>query len=177
MTSVSCYRGVMFIKNVQGFSLVGVIIVAGLMSGLALVLAELRKQQLTLQKKSISSIEVEALAQRITRILYNAEACLNTIGKTTDLSSTSPISLDSIKNQSGEDVIKSVTLDPNAIYGNGLLKIDSIDLRNINIDGNRAELVLSVTMKKTSRAITGYKTTVRDISLEGGTCFQPTHSL
>ena len=136
-----------------------------------MVLAQIQKQQLTLQKKVQSSTEIETLKHRITRILYSPDACLQTVrAATTPLASGSPltpatgsITLSSIKNANGTDLITvadSTTGQPT--YGNGLIKINSIELEPTGISGTDiVQVRLSVTMEKTSRAITGYKLAVR----------------
>ena len=131
-----------------------------------MVLAKLNKQQTTLQKKSESWAEAEALSLRISRILYNSAACLNTIRND---SSDNPIafnpgvtsvSLGHIKNNSGQSIISQ-----NGIYGNRLIKILSLTLEEITVAGTVGKMNLQVVLEKTSQSITGYKKTVRTYPL------------
>ena len=150
--------------------MVGAISAAGLMGGLAMVLAQIQKQHPTLQKRTQSSVELEALSQRISRILYNPDACLNTIRNTTPstpaFTNGSSFPVSSIKNANGTDVIEvanSTTGLPT--YGNGLIKINSIQLRSNTVTSTGAQFTLAVTMEKTSRAITGYRQANRNYRL------------
>ena len=157
--------------------MVGAISAAGLMGGLAMVLAQLQKQQLTLQKKIQSSIEVQSLTDRITRILYDRDACLNTIGSGTDLSATTPISLTSIKNKRDADAIKVANANGKPSYGNRLIKVNSIELDNIDLTAAPAgRLDLTIVMEKTSRAVKGQRTVSKTFKLavQVNTANQPT---
>ena len=144
--------------------MVGALTAAGLMGGLAMVLAQLSRQQLVLQKRSQSQSEVEAISRRIGRILNNPQACLNTVSSATfgsGLTTNSTITLASIKNQSNVDVYAT-----NQTYGNGLVKISSLILRDIRFSGSTGvNTELQVTLEKTSRAVTGYKKAVRTYDL------------
>ena len=146
--------------------MITVIVASGMTGGLAVVLAKLNKQQVTLQKKSESWVEVEALSQRISRILYNKTACLNTIQND---SADNPIafnpgvtsvSLGHIKNNGGQSIISQ-----NGIYGNRLIKVVSLALEDITVVGNVGKMNLQVTLEKISQSITGYKKTVRTYPL------------
>ena len=154
----------------------GMLAAAGMMGGLALVLAELGKQQLSLEKKSASNLEVNALTQQIRRIIYDDAACRNTIGATTVLATgTTPtpvasVPLDSIRNKNGTEVFKkkSHPVDPDTTYGNDLIQIEQLLLRDIIISSGTirtAEVNLRVIFEKTSRAITGYNRVIKDFPL------------
>ena len=148
------------LSSIKGFSMAGVLAASGMMGGLALVLAELSKEQLRLEKRSESNIEVSLLSQKIRRIIYNQDSCTETIGIGTGLTTGSNIQLLSIKNSNGIEIFKTSANDPNVTYGNNLIKIDSLLLRDINITGTGtnkvAEMNLQIVFEKVSRAVTGY---------------------
>ena len=147
--------------GVRGFSIVAVIMLAGLVSGLSLILAQMSKQQVQLQKANDSRVEVEALSRRVERILYNPAACLHTIGPGIILTNGGPnIEILEIKNHSGAKVFEK-----NGIYGNRLVKVVSLFLKDISITGSIAKLNFQVLLEKTSRAIQGNKQVVRDFPL------------
>ena len=155
------------LSNIFGFSMVGAITAAGLMGGLALILAQMSRQQLVLQKRAQTWSETEALAQRIGRILYNPQACLNTLATVnfhSGITTSTTISLSSIKNKSNRNVIQI-----NQTYGNGLVKVSSLILKNINFIGStnsgNIKLTFQVTLEKTSKAIDGYKKAIRTYDL------------
>ena len=66
--------------DIKGFTLVGVLIAAGMSGGLATILAQLTRQQMVVQTRSQTGIDMDELSQRISNILRNKQACLNTIG-------------------------------------------------------------------------------------------------
>ena len=134
-----------------------------------MVLAELSKQQLSLEKKSDTNTEISTMTGHIRRLIYNDESCLETVGLNTDLSGITSFSRNSIKNQAGNEIFKISSYDPSASYGNGLLTISSLIFNIINISGTGAnqiaEINLRVTFNKTSRAITGHNLAVQNYPL------------
>ena len=152
--------------NIQGFAMLTVIAASGMTGGLALVLAKLSKQQMILQKRNESWSEIEALSERISRILYNNTACLNTIrndsndNPVTFTPGMSRVTLGHIKNNGGDDVISQ-----NGIYGNRLIKVSSLMLENITVTGTVSKMNLQITLERISKSITGYKKTVRTYPL------------
>ena len=154
------------LANALGFSLAGALAAGGLMGGLALVLAELSKQQVRLEKRGESDLEIDILSQQIRRLLDGGDSCLATIQGNT-FTNGGTITINHVGN----------TLRANNTYG--LAKIVSLNLRDIAISGTTAEFNLQVTFEKTSRAVTGYKRTVRTfpLSAELGTGAQPTRCL
>ena len=153
-------------KNVRGFAMITVIVAFGMTGGLAMVLAKLSTQQMTLQKRSESWVELEALTQRIGRILYNSTACFNTIQNDSSgnpivfNSGITTVSLGHIKNNGGRNVISS-----NDVYGNGLIKISSLALEGITVADSVGRMNLQVTLEKIAKSITGYKKAVRTYPL------------
>ena len=152
--------------------MVGAIASAGLMGGLALVLAQMHKQQLTLQKKTQTTAEVEALEQRIGRTLYNREACLNTVrttstGAATTITGTgTSVNLGSIRNVGDTAIVEVANTSGTPTYGNGLVRVNSIAFDvDQHSPGSSARITMEVTMEKTARAITGYRLAVQSYSL------------
>ena len=147
--------------GVRGFSIVAVIMLAGLVSGLSLILAQMSKQQMQLQKANDSRVEVDALSRRIERILYNPTACLHTIGSGITLTNGGPnIEILNIKNRSGARVFEK-----NGIYGNRLIKMVSLFIKDITVNNSMAKVNFQITLEKTSRALQGNKRVVRDFPL------------
>ena len=130
--------------------MVGAISAAGLMGGLALVLAQLSRQQLVLQKRGQTQSEVEAISRRIGRMLYNPEACLMTVRASNfptmaSFTSVQTFSAPAIKNQKGGDVY-----EVNKTYGNGLVKVSSLKFKNLASIGGTVNIKtkLQVTLEK-----------------------------
>ena len=147
--------------GVRGFSIIAVIMLAGLVSGLALILAEMSKQQVLLQESNDSRVEVDALSKRIERILYNPAACIKTIGSGINLTSGGAnIELLSIKNRRGARIFEK-----NGIYGNRLVKVISLFIKDITVSGSIAKVNVQVLLEKTSRAIRGNKRVTREFPL------------
>ena len=150
------------LSNIQGFAMVTVIVASGMVGGLALILSQLSKQQMILQKRNESWLEIEAFSRRIVRIIYNKTACLNTIQNDFDSipialnPGVNTVTLKYIKNSGGQSVIRQ-----NGIYRNRLIKVSSLILKDINVVGNIGKMNLQVTLERTAKNITGYKKTVR----------------
>ena len=151
--------------DAKGFTIIGVIMAAGMLGGLALVLAQLSRQQLFLEKRSESALELAALHQRIERTIYDHTACIRTIkkdstGNPVTLAPGSAVNLRHIKNRNGQNVISK-----NRTYGNDLIKIISLTLEDTAVTGTTAETNLKVTFEKTSDAITGHNRAVKSYPL------------
>ena len=142
----------------KGFSIIASIIAAGMIGGLALVLAEIIRQQQTMEKALDTNFEVNSMFNYITEVLKNKNACLFTLGAFQPVSNGKNVN--SIRNQ-GNRVIFNKT----AVYGNGLLKIASMNLQNVRITGNSGEVDLKIIFEKQSRAIKGYKRVSKTIPL------------
>ena len=124
------------VKN-TGFSILSVIVAAGLLGGLALMIAQLAKQQHQVQKKAETGTEVVALSRRILHTLYDGNACIQTLGSGTAIRPGTPLSVNAIKNKSGRDLIVT-----GGTYGNRLLKVSSIKVVNPVVNGDTAEAKL-----------------------------------
>ena len=137
-----------------------VIVAAGLMGGLALMIAQMAKQQHWIQKKAETGTEVVALSRRILHTLYDGNACIQTLGSGTAIRPGTPLSVNAIKNKSGRDMIVT-----GGTYGNRLLKVSSIKVVNPVVNGDTAEAKLEVVMERTSRAYTGQKRVTKNFDL------------
>ena len=154
-------------KNRRGFSIVGVLVAAGMMGGLALFLAQMNRDQHVAQKKAETGVEVVALSQRIVRTLYDGTACLNTLstGVTPPVAPnvvanvTIPVS--AVQNKSGQNIVEK-----NKTYGNRLIEIQDMKVKVAPVvTGDQAEAEFVVTLKRKSSAYTGQKTVVREFPL------------
>ena len=153
--------------NDKGFSLMSVLTAAGLMGGLALVMAQLTKQQHEMQKKGETGVEVVALSNRIVRTLYDGDACKNTLStRPNNQPSVVPIinmatkTLGSVRDKNDNKVYET-----GKIYGNGLLKVDSLKLLSPSISGNQATAKFEIVLHKQSRGVTGYKKVKKEFDL------------
>ena len=154
----------------RGFSMVGVIIAAGMAAGLAMFIAQTMKQQHSAQKLADTRAEVNAFSQRINRALYDGEACLLTLkqGQTNRnivAGSAGEFTLRTIKNSDGDEIIKTIAEDASVTYGNRLLKVSSMKVWDIRITGNQAEAKLEVVIRRESQAVTGQKTVKRQFPM------------
>ena len=104
----------------------GALAAAGILGGLAMVFAQLTKQQMQAQKAETG---VEIVSQRVVRTLYDGKACINTLGAGKNIAPGASFPLDAIKNKDDQVVYQALTADPNApSYGNRLLKVASLKL-------------------------------------------------
>ena len=139
------------------------LVAAGMIGGLAVVLAELIKQQQVAQKNTETYFEVNSLFRLIVRTLYDGDACTETLqvngGEIIDQRS-----IDAIRNKDGGEVLRV-----NQTYGNGLLRLESMTLGNPNIDtsnnGAFGEVALTVVIKKLGRAVKGYDRVSKSLPL------------
>ena len=144
----------------RGFSLVASLIAAGMIGGLALLLADISRQQQSTQKTIETNFEVNSLFNFIVRILQDKMACQLTLG--TALPIVDGRNIDFIRNKNAQSVIN--TADK---YGNGLLQVESMSLQNVRItkpppspgtpypEGS-GEVELKIVFEKLSRAVTGH---------------------
>ena len=137
--------------------MLGIIISAGIASGLALTLASVTKEQQVVQRRTETYFEINNLSYLILRTLEDAEACTQTLGPGTTIRNSSRWS--SIKNKDG-----GIVLDKTEKYGNNLIKIKSIAPKNIRITETRGEMSLQVTFKKLG-ATANNETTIRNFPL------------
>ena len=127
--------------NEKGFSIIGIIISAGVVSGLAITLSGFVRDQDTIQRKTESYFEISNLSYLILRTLENDKACTQTLGPGTKI--VNNIQWSSIKNRNGE-----IILDKSKKYGNELIEIQSMTPKNIQIQGTTGEMDLQVVFKK-----------------------------
>ena len=86
----------------RGFSIVGVIVAAGMLGGLALFLANITREQHVTQRKAETGVEITALQRKILSVLYDGEACTATLGPDSFLPlGSSTRSLTQLKNKAG----------------------------------------------------------------------------
>lgn len=143
----------------------GVLAAGGLMGGLALVLAELGRQQVSLQKRDETGVEIVNLTRRVNKLLYDNAACLETLKAGSSIGPTianggAAININNIKNENGIDVISQ-----GSVYGNGLVKVHAMRLRDLSVAGTVAEVNFQITFEKISRAIKGEKRVLKNFPL------------
>ena len=137
----------------------------GLTGGLVLIMAQLSREQISIQKKVETEIAIAELYQKINRMLENKQACINTVGAGTVLAPGSTVPLASIKNQKGENVVVKTNPGDNTSYSNRLLKIPTLELRDITVNGNVALSNLHITFEKMSKIIKGPDKTSKNFPL------------
>ena len=108
--------------------MIGVLAAAGLMGGLALVLAELTKQQMGIQKRLETEVEIISLSNRMVHVLYNGDSCKNTlyadIPAPYRINANDFHTINNIKDKDGDDVFSK-----GSVYGNRLVKIEDMQLK------------------------------------------------
>ncbi len=142
------------LKNNKGFTLVEVLIVAGLLAGLSLVLMNINKQQAVSQKKAETSIEMTSVHSAIVANLLNSESCTKTLAPSGDIRSAT---LTEIRNRRDEVIYNTTD-----IYNN-LIKIESMDIEGVSIlpavipAGTKGygELSIRFTYEKTAKILPG----------------------
>ena len=136
----------------------GVIVAAGMMGGLSLFLSEMTKRQQVVQKKVETGTEFTQLQHKILTVLYDGDACIATLGAGSTLENDREI--DKLKNRAGTVVVEK---DKKI---NRLLEVESMVIKNVRgSTGMTREADVEVTVKKISKAITGYDKIVRTYPL------------
>ena len=141
----------------------GTIVAAGLMGGLALLLAQLTRQQVATQKKAETGVEIVALSQQILRNLYDGSACLNTLGRSTAIAGAFPLTIpvNAIKDKNNRDIFVVGNT-----YRNRLVSFTSINLKvSAAPTGTQAEAVLEVVMNRESSAYKGQTAVTKSFPL------------
>ena len=153
--------------STRGFSVAGLLVAAGVMSGLALVLSQLSRRQMVIQRKAETGVEVAELSRKITRALQDGNACFETIRRATTTLDTSaaPYSVSDIMERGRGGNPPQAFLTQGGTYRNRLVRIDSMELTDVAIGGDIGQLNLKVTFEKNSRAITGQKTVIKTFPL------------
>ena len=141
-----------------GFSLVGGLAMAGMMGGLALLLANFSKQQQFVQKITETYFEVDSLFDIMARTLHGPEACKKTLGDGVAVVNARTVS--AIKNKDG-----GVIFNTTDKYGNRLIEIESMTLRNSQITGTSGTVDIEVVVKKLSSVIKGYNKVTRKLPI------------
>ena len=150
----------------RGFSMVGVLVAAGMAGGLSLFLAEMAKNQSQVQKRIETEAEVTAISQRIVRTLYDADACKHTLSTHATpaslpvIAAGTTLNINSIRSKQDKEVFKK-----DNTYGNGLVKIHSLKLLNPVITGNRAEAKFEAVFEKVNKSFTGYNKKTKEYPL------------
>ena len=145
----------------SGFTLMGVVITAGMMGGLSLLLAELTRKQQVVQKKAETQLEITSMMSRIVRTLYDEDACNYTLGVGQPINNGRDI--DFIKDKNDNAIFNKTDK-----YGNGLIRIKSLKVTNVRTSGTPAtsgELELELVIKKENKAITGSNEATRKLPI------------
>ena len=143
---------------------------AGIMGGLALMLAQLTKQQHVTQKKAETGVEITALSNLIVNTLSYGEACKNTIesgGASPAISAGASVTVPELR---GKGTLASgrVLLEAGLTYGNRLVKIASMELAvpsGATPVANQIGGGFEVVFERTSKAYTGQKTVSKSFPL------------
>lgn len=108
----------------KGFTLVEILVAAGLMGILAVVMMNIFKQQTFSQKKTEAGFELSTLQQSINTTLLNAQACTNTLTVIPNIAVPN-LTLTQIRDQAN-----NVQFQTGVSYGN-LVEIETIRLVNV----------------------------------------------
>ena len=146
------------VSGSEGFSLVSTMVAVGMMGLLSLALSQLTRQQVGIQKKVETYFEINNLSNKILRGLYDGDGCMETFGINSDIIGGRTLS--AIKNKNGEVVVDTVQK-----YGNRLIKVDSISIANVRINGTSGQMDLQVVFEKLNKSIRGYKKTTQSYPL------------
>ena len=145
-----------FSKN-SGFSILSVLVGAGLMGGLAMYLASVTKKQHTTQRVAETGAALTELHHKILSVLYDSESCTKTLvdtgfGGNDRLYDGRP--LQDLKNKDGDAVVQVGA----AGRISRMLEVESMIIRGIRGGAETKEANLLVTIKKLGEANAGKKT-------------------
>ena len=141
------------LKKERGFSIVGVLVAAGMLGGLSLYLATVTRQQHVTQRKAETGAELVGLHHKIIAVLYDSDACLATLGKGNILQ-VGP--LNKLVNKGN----KTMLAIGDEINRN--LKVENMEIENITNAGPQSKQAeIKVTLKKLGVANAGVITEKR----------------
>ena len=144
--------------NNRGFSIMGAIVAAGMMGGLALFLVKMTNQQQSEQKKAETRTELSAIHQKILTVLHDGQSCTETLGRGAILADGDRIP--KLKNREGE-----VVLEEGKAY-NRLLKVESMKIKKIHGSGAKTrELDIEIIFKRKGKANSGYDKVAKTFSI------------
>ena len=141
------------LKKERGFSIVGVLVAAGMAGGLALYLANIARQQHVTQRKAETGTEITQLQHKILSVFYDGDACTKTLvlpAPHNRLANGRVI--DELKNRQGTVVVKK------GVPINRLLQVEQMVIRNAQTTGKTREADIVITMKKLGVANAGVTT-------------------
>ena len=144
-----------------GLSLVAVIVASGAVSGLSLVIANLNKQQLFIQRKVKTHFEISNISNSILSMLFDSRACTYTLGGS-GITVFDGRPVPAIKNQKGSNKFTT-----NKSYGSNTFNIESIALADVILPAGspQGSANLKVTFKKIGKALKGYQKVVKSYPL------------
>ena len=146
-----------FLLNNLGFSIMGVLVAAGMMGGLALMLAQMTRQQIVNQKKAETGLEMNQLHHRILAVLYDGDACLKTMGKGGSLHNGR--TLDKLLNKGGKPVLEK------GVDINRTVRVERMVIQKVEGVGQTKEAEVWVTIKKLGEANKGMAEIVKKFPL------------
>ena len=147
----------------NGFTLIGVILAAGMTGSLSLLLAQMSRQQLVTQKKAETGAEIIQTTSRISRMLQNNAACVNTLTSGTGsltINNGGTIGLTDLRDKNNNAFMSAGTT-----YSNGLIQLSNIAVKNVTLNNTTGKLDVTVTLRKASPAIKGQKNVVKTFPL------------
>ena len=93
-------------RSHRGFSIIGVIVAAGMAGGLALLLTRITKEQMVSQKKAETGLEITQVQHKVLSAFYDGDACTQTMGGQ-DIANLQPVT--KINNRSGTVILTTGT--------------------------------------------------------------------
>lgn len=148
----------------KGFTLVEVLVAAGMLGGLALYLMNISQKQHVVEKRAETSFEINTISGSITQSLLNKESCSSTLGIGNVI--TDGTQLEAIRNRAG-----NIMYDKNNLYSNNQLKFNEIKVSELvtsNIpSGNKyGEAKIEITFEKVSKILSGNKTITKKFPIQ-----------
>jgi hypothetical protein len=139
------------LNSQAGFSIVQVLIAAGLMGGLALMMAKLGQNQAKMQRKAIEDQDLNQFVNTVQKHLLNHEACKNTFENV--------VGLNSDGDDDDEHVDKILNFEKNTVFAVNTTSnyLDTDPSPNLKITSMRAirgagtELKLEIEIEKTNK--------------------------
>jgi Tfp pilus assembly major pilin PilA len=118
------------LKKESGFSLVEIMVAAGMIGGIALALMQMQKNATRTSSEFEGKMDIAGIQNEIQQILAVPENCLQTFVGKNAVSAVNTVNAIKFKNTSGVfvDKYKNKALDPNVRYGSGIIKIEDYSL-------------------------------------------------
>ena len=130
------------------------------MGGMALMFAQMARDQHAATKRAETGVEITALSSRIVNVLHDSQSCKNTVDSANPgpITGSASFHVDTMRGKGSAWASSRVLLEKGKIYGNRLVKINFMWVEVDSVTNSEADAKFGVIFERVSRAFKGEKT-------------------